>query len=250
MTGASWTDEFHEPDGTHPTLIVGDFHLGHAERVRTALRESANIELDRTTTRTQSSRELARNMYFTSGTNEGAELLKQHLSALVTRGDTVSCIDDLSGEALDEAGVKAARALEMEFFIKMGVYEYATREEAQRSGKGKIIKGRWIDVNKGDSKKPDYRSRFVGKEFNTGVDSSLFAATPPLEALKLLISTAASDTQRDTHIMLSDVKRAYFHAPAERELYVEVPRVRHPRGGAAKRQGQDNQGQMDRRQQR
>jgi hypothetical protein len=103
------------------------------------------------------------------------------------------------------------------------VYEYATREEAQRSGKGKIIKGRWIEVNKGDSKKSDDCSRFVGKEFNTGVDSSLFAATPPLEALKLLISTAASDVQRETHIMLSDVKRAYFHAPAERELYVEVP---------------------------
>ena len=113
MTGASWTDEFHEPDGTHPTLIVGDFHLGHAERVRTALRESANAELDKTTTRARSTRELAHNMYLTSGINEGAELLKQHLSALVTRGDTVSCIDDVSGEALDEAGVKAARALEM-----------------------------------------------------------------------------------------------------------------------------------------
>ena len=56
------------------------------------------------------------------------------------------------------------------------------------------------------------------------MDSSLFAATPPLEALKILISTAASDKSRSTHIMLSDVKRAYFHAPAERELYEEVPR--------------------------
>ena len=80
----------------------------------------------------------------------------------------------------------------MEYFQKMGVYSYTTREEATRSGKGKIIKGRWIDVNKGDSKSPDYRSRYVGKEFNTGVDASLYAATPPLEALKLLISTAAS----------------------------------------------------------
>ena len=111
-------------------------------------------------------------------------------------------MDDVSGEALDEAGVRAARALEMEFFQKMGVYEYATREQAARSGKGKIIKGRWIDVNKGDSQNPDYRSRFVGKEFNTGVDSSLFAATPFLEALKNFISTAASDGTRSTNIML------------------------------------------------
>ena len=112
----------------------------------------------------------------------------------------------------------------MEFFSKMRVYDHVTRTEATKSGKGKIIKGRWIDVNKGDSQNPDYRSRFVGKEFNTGVDSSLFAATPPLEALKLLLGSAATGEGRETHLMLSDVKRAYFHAPATRELYVEVPR--------------------------
>ena len=67
----------------------------------------------------------------------------------------------------------------MEFFHKMGVYEYVTREQALRSGKGKIIKGRWIDIKKGDSQNTDSRSRFMGKEFNTGVDSSLYAATPP-----------------------------------------------------------------------
>ena len=146
------------------------------------------------------------------------------MKALVTRDGRTSRVDDVSGEVLDEAGVRAARALEMEFFHKMGVYEYVTREEAVRSGTGKIIKGRWLDVNKGDSINPDYRSRFVGKEFNTGVDSTLYAATPPLEALKLLIRTAASDRQGEIHMMISDVKRAYFHAPATRELYVEVPR--------------------------
>ena len=74
----------------------------------------------------------------------------------------------------------------MDLSSKMGVYEYATREEAARSGKGKVIKGRWIDVNKGGSANPDYRLRFVNKEVNTGVDSSPYATTPPLEALKLL----------------------------------------------------------------
>ena len=73
----------------------------------------------------------------------------------------------------------------MEFLHEMGVHEFVTREEAVRSGESKIIKGRWLDVNKGNSISPDYRSRFVGQEFNTGVDSTLYAATPPLEALKL-----------------------------------------------------------------
>ena len=106
----------------------------------------------------------------------------------------------------------------------MGAYEYVTREEAVRSGKGTIIKGRWLDINKGDSINHDYRLRFVSKDFNTGLDSSLYAATPPLEALKLLISTAPSERHREMNMIISDVKRAYFHAPATRELYVEVPR--------------------------
>ena len=59
--------------------------------------------------------------------------------------------------------VNKARELEMEFFVKMGVYDIVSRTEALRSGQGKIIKGRWIDTNKGDSARPDYRSRFVGK---------------------------------------------------------------------------------------
>ena len=103
----------------------------------------------------------------------------------------------------------------------MGVWAERLPKHVAKSRGGKIIKGRWVDTNKGDSTKPDYRARFVGKEFNTGIDPTLFAATPLLEALKLLMAHAASDEK--IHIMLSDVKRAYFHAVAKRELYVELP---------------------------
>ena len=96
------------------------------------------------------------------------------------------------------------------------MYNIFPREESVRTGKGKVIKGRWIDTNKGDSIKPDYRSRFVGKEFNTGVDAALYAATPPLEALKLLVSHAASNRASKLHMMFSDVKRAYFNAVCTR----------------------------------
>ena len=37
------------------------------------------------------------------------------------------------------------------------------------------------------------------------------------------MSQASGDRSNDVHIMLSDVKRAYFDALARRELYVEVP---------------------------
>ena len=58
---------------------------------------------------------------------------------------------------------------------------------------------------------------------NTGVDTTLYAATPPLEALKLLIGHAASHRDGGPHIMLSDMKRAYFHALAKQEFYGELP---------------------------
>ena len=119
--------------------------------------------------------------------------------------------------------MREARRVEMEFFERMGAWsERLPKHEVIAKG-GKVIKGRWVDVNKGDTARPDYRLRFVGKEYNVGVDPTLYAATPPLEALKLLLGHAASDTTQKVHIMLSDVKRAYFHALAQRELYVELP---------------------------
>ena len=96
--------------------------------------------------------------------------------------------------------------------------------EAKKSGMGKFIQGRWLDINKGDKDRPDDRSRFVGKEFNTGSNPELFAATPPLEALKLILGHAASRKAEGAHVMMSDVKRAYFHAKAKREIYVQLPR--------------------------
>ena len=92
------------------------------------------------------------------------------------------------------------------------------RAEAHRSGHGKIIRGSWLDINKGDTERPDYRSRLVGKEYNPGVDPALYAATHPLEALKLILGYASSHEHGGRHVMLSDVKRAYFHGNASRGL--------------------------------
>ena len=44
-----------------------------------------------------------------------------------------------------------------------------TRKEALKRGI-KIVAVRWIDINKGDSKTPLYRSRLVAKEFNENKD--------------------------------------------------------------------------------
>ena len=66
----------------------------------------------------------------------------------------------------------------MNYIRKKPVWRKVTRKEAIRNG-WKIIKGRWIDSNKGDDKQPLIRSRFVGKEYNNGEMEGLFAGTPP-----------------------------------------------------------------------
>ena len=134
-----------------------------------------------------------------------------------------SAWDDVSGEELDPAEVRKARALEMEYIEKRGVWRKVPRALATRNG-WKVIPTRWIDINKGDLAQPNYRSRLVAKEFNTGAQEGLFAATPPLEALRLLVSDAAT-TMGEGHkvVMLNDVARAFFEAPMKRCVCVELP---------------------------
>ena len=89
----------------------------------------------------------------------------------------------------------------------------------------KVIKTRWIDADKGDEENPNYRARLVGKEFRTGPDDAMFASTPPLEALRLIVSRAATVAPGEdkSEIMVNDVSRAYFYAKCTRCLYVEIP---------------------------
>ena len=134
--------------------------------------------------------------------------------------------DDVSGHALDPERVAAARQKEMEYVHKKGVWRVIPISTAHKNG-WKVIQTRWIDVNKGDNENPNYRSRLVAKEFNTGAVDGLFAATPPLEALRLLISLAATvDTNKSgtrNVIMINDVARAFFEAPATRAVCVKLP---------------------------
>ena len=70
------------------------------------------------------------------------------------------------------------------------------------------------------------RSRLAAKDFAGQRDDSFFAATPPLEALRLLISDMMSGGERgpdEAKLMILDAKKAHLHARAERDLYIELP---------------------------
>jgi hypothetical protein len=130
----------------------------------------------------------------------------------------------------DWGGVVAARAEEMVEFRKHGVYEKVQIEEGIAKTGKKPLKVRWVDINKGDDVTPEYRSILVAKEIKIDKRWDLFAATPPLEAKKMLFSMAVTEgieyvegkRKEGMKFDFIDVRITYFHADAIREVYVEL----------------------------
>ena len=105
------------------------------------------------------------------------------------------------------------------------------------------MKGRWIDVNNRDSTNWKKSSRNVAKEFNTGDEDGFFASTPLPEPLRLIISDAATqDQEEDKVIMVTDVARAFFEAPARRTICVELPEEETHEGDGGDQKGVDQGG--------
>ena len=136
--------------------------------------------------------------------------------------------DDLTGMRLEGGKVAEARATEVKYIREKQVWKKIKRSEALRRG-WKIIKTRWLDINKGDDEDPIYRSRLVGKEFSakkSGMDG-IFVGTPPSEALRYLIHDAASVREGkvggENVVLVADVARAFFEAQATRNVCVELP---------------------------
>ena len=81
------------------------------------------------------------------------------------------------------------------------------------------IEVRWLDIKVE-----------VAQEIKQDNRQDLFAATPPLEAKKVLFSWAVAegivwniDNEEGMKIDFIDVRRACFYAPAVRKVYVELP---------------------------
>ena len=100
--------------------------------------------------------------------------------------------DDIAGDELLAHLVKEARKLEVHYFRQMKEYSKVQWAEAMTVTGKPHIKVRWVDVNKGDKANPNYRSRLVAKEIKTDALTEYFAAMPPLAALKVLLTLAAT----------------------------------------------------------
>ena len=101
---------------------------------------------------------------------------------------------------MDAKKVKKARQLEMEYYDKMHVFGKVPIAQCwERTGKA-LLKARWVDIDKGTR----YRSRWVAKQFKGSNSEEWFAATPPIEALRALISHTMSGPKKKA-LMVCDV---------------------------------------------
>ena len=133
--------------------------------------------------------------------------------------------DDTSGEVLDPKLTREARMEEIAEIRNMTVYRKVPVSMCLKETGKRPVGTRWVDTNKGDQQSPNIRSRLVAQEINKHKMPELFAATPPLEFIKFLISLCASAqwSASPTRLMVCDVKKAYFYAKATRRVFVALP---------------------------
>ena len=131
--------------------------------------------------------------------------------------DNSSVYDIYTGLKLDEGQVKAGRETEVKRMLEFEAYEEVSEEQAR--GK-RIWNSAWLD----SLKRPGpVRSRLVvnqGRGACKGED--VFAVTPPLLAMRFILSRAAS-RGHGRCLGLWDVS-VFFHATIEEQVFVRPPK--------------------------
>ena len=146
-------------------------------------------------------------------------------------------MDDLTGLPLPEELCRAARKKEIDYFRSKGVWEIRPISEAKKRTGKNPISVRWVETNKGDDINPNVRSRLVAREIRMNGEDAIFAPTPPLESLRMVLSYAATNiaghvqhvreasSEDRTQILMIDIRRAYFDAKTNDEtpILVQLP---------------------------
>jgi len=160
------------------------------------------------------------------------------LSVFITQTERDGKVyDDMTGQELPYELVVEARRKELEYFKKKNVWvKKLVKECINKTGKPPISV-RWVDTNKGDDVNPEIRSRLVARQIRGPGQDSVFAPTPPLEALRTVLSIATTNlpgkprrcwdpmSEERTQISFIDISRAYFNAKTDPEepTYVQLP---------------------------
>ena len=135
--------------------------------------------------------------------------------------------DDVRGGELPVEEVQAARREEVQFMVKRGIWDVRPVSECWNMTGSGPVSVRWVDTNKGAPGEMLVRSRLVARDFkgNDKDRDDLFAETPPLEALRLILSRAATKRGdgRYRKLLFVDIKKAHLNPGCEEDVYIELP---------------------------
>ena len=139
-------------------------------------------------------------------------------------------LKDFELERANHSATPRARSEEVEYIRLHKMYTRVSRETCLRETGRAPIKTGWAETDKGQPGKPNVRARWVAKEYKTHARPKLYASTPPLEALKIVLSEITTGKRGGKVVALIDVRRAYFYASARRRVFVELPPEDYPPG--------------------
>ncbi len=95
--------------------------------------------------------------------------------------------------------VRKSQGEEVKFMGEIDMYEEVSVEECWRKTGRAPTSCKWVNVNKGgEGEEQEVRCRMVARDFKPKGEKDrddLFAATPPLEAKKILLGMAARGEQ-------------------------------------------------------
>ena len=138
--------------------------------------------------------------------------------------------DDKKGGWVDTGLCAKARREEVEYIRCHKMHTRVPGEVCLRATEKALIRTGWAETDKGQPGKPNVRARWVAKEYTTYASPELYASTPPLEALKVVLSEIATGERGGKFLALVNVRREYFYAPARRRVFVELPSEDHQAG--------------------
>ena len=135
--------------------------------------------------------------------------------------------DDVHGDELDMKLLRKGRKEEIDYMESRGIWEVCDEDEAWRETGHGPVSTKWVDTNKGTKEEPLVRCRLVARDFRKKGEKDredLFAATPPLETIRILMSKAATRRQDNTKkLMFIDAKKAHINPECKDKVYIKLP---------------------------
>ena len=98
-------------------------------------------------------------------------------------------VDEITGLPLPKEDVLAARADEINDYLKYDVFKEVDVDEAWATTGKAPVSSRWKDINKGDRDHMQVRSRLIAQEIKKKGWESVFTACPPWTVFQLMLSS-------------------------------------------------------------